>query len=720
MAIDMADGPVRDWIQAHAKEYGLEAATRYDRAHGIWSHDRPHIQLARGTPKTSYDSTPSLWAGDGQKLPSEDIPNPAAPSQPALRYTPGRAKMSGPAVADVQRKLDAAGYDIGPHGADGVYGKDTAAAVRAFEQATPGLDVDKGVVGTQVREALSHASPVPVSAGIADMIQRQAPHDFSIAGPKSVPTSSVGPDPILAGQDSFGRSAPFNVGAGNQPAIYASPPTGPYAGALRAGVTPGDVGSGGLNDLGSTTSGMAQLGNMGTGGAPTSVGFSFGPEGERDFAGSGEMKAGYPPTDARLSANVPQVDNGPGSGTFGTDLLGAILRAPGNAYDWITGDQPAAAAGKSSPFSVGAGNQPAIYANPPVGPYAGALRAGVTPAEAGSGGLNDLGSVMSGMAQLGGGQQQGSIGGAQYADAGGSPTPPSWTMPPGWSLGSGANPQRNDRSVIEEPGSGPMDGSSYGYAGGDVTPDPTPSYAPMFAGPSTSPSGFGGIGGVYPSPQPANMFNQYPDSYYAPGKMPTPQGGYNQVASLSDYLQSPVVGPPLPASVVPAGDPGNTMTPAGDNPAAADNGKDAAPDGMQPDAGLAGDPLGQVAAYDMAKANGLGAPKVAAVAPAVRVASPSVAPRVAAQAYGLTNSGYGTRYQAPASWGWGNSANAARSAGYTTGIASPQYAQIAASRGYSAPADAFTPGSGGAIYAYHANGQGGGTYVDSQGREHTY
>ena len=44
MAADLNAGPVRDWIQAHAKEFGLEAATAYDRKHGIWSHDPPHIQ----------------------------------------------------------------------------------------------------------------------------------------------------------------------------------------------------------------------------------------------------------------------------------------------------------------------------------------------------------------------------------------------------------------------------------------------------------------------------------------------------------------------------------------------------------------------------------------------------------------------------------------------------------------------------------------------------
>jgi hypothetical protein len=54
--------------------------------------------------------------------------------------------------------------------------------------------------------------------------------------------------------------------------------------------------------------------------------------------------------------------------------------------------------------------------------------------------------------------------------------------------------------------------------------------------------------------------------------------------------------------------------------------------------------------------------------------------------------------------------------GYTTG--SSYSASPFTPAGYTAPN--FNPTSGGALYAYHPDGQGGGTYTDSQGRIHSY
>ncbi len=74
-------------------------------------------------------------------------------------------------------------------------------------------------------------------------------------------------------------------------------------------------------------------------------------------------------------------------------------------------------------------------------------------------------------------------------------------------------------------------------------------------------------------------------------------------------------------------------------------------------------------------------------------------------------------------------ARAASSAGYTTGVGSPGYlsnptvAQALAS-GYHPPDFQYNSstgtGSGGAIYAYHPNGQGGGTYITSNGTVMNY
>ncbi|MDQ0314867.1 glycoside hydrolase family protein [Amorphus orientalis] len=66
---------------------------------------------------------------------------------------------TGEAVREVQRTLKGLGYDIGPAGADGIYGADTGAAVRAF-QGDHGLTVD-GKMGTATRTALEASQAVP-------------------------------------------------------------------------------------------------------------------------------------------------------------------------------------------------------------------------------------------------------------------------------------------------------------------------------------------------------------------------------------------------------------------------------------------------------------------------------------------------------------------------------------------------------------------------------
>jgi len=65
--------------------------------------------------------------------------------------------MNSPAVTRLQEQLASLGYDLGRHGPDGVYGEDTAAAVRAFQRAA-GLavtgKVDAEVTAPQLDAAL--------------------------------------------------------------------------------------------------------------------------------------------------------------------------------------------------------------------------------------------------------------------------------------------------------------------------------------------------------------------------------------------------------------------------------------------------------------------------------------------------------------------------------------------------------------------------------------
>ncbi|MGB6117890.1 MAG: peptidoglycan-binding protein, partial [Mesorhizobium sp.] len=80
----------------------------------------------------------------------------APPSPPAAPENPRMLArgMSGPEVADLQSALLAAGY---PVDRDGVFGLETASAVRRF-QADHGLSVD-GIVGPRTRAALDVTNP---------------------------------------------------------------------------------------------------------------------------------------------------------------------------------------------------------------------------------------------------------------------------------------------------------------------------------------------------------------------------------------------------------------------------------------------------------------------------------------------------------------------------------------------------------------------------------
>jgi peptidoglycan hydrolase-like protein with peptidoglycan-binding domain len=73
---------------------------------------------------------------------------------PTLRKGATDAKTGG-AVTRLQQQLTNAGFDVGPKGIDGVYGTDTAAAVRQVEKQYRLPTQDRGVAGTQVQAALA-------------------------------------------------------------------------------------------------------------------------------------------------------------------------------------------------------------------------------------------------------------------------------------------------------------------------------------------------------------------------------------------------------------------------------------------------------------------------------------------------------------------------------------------------------------------------------------
>ena len=69
-------------------------------------------------------------------------------------YTTLQNGSSGSEVKKLQQALINAGYSVGSTGADGIYGSNTAAAVKAYQKAN-GLSAD-GIAGNQTLSNLYH------------------------------------------------------------------------------------------------------------------------------------------------------------------------------------------------------------------------------------------------------------------------------------------------------------------------------------------------------------------------------------------------------------------------------------------------------------------------------------------------------------------------------------------------------------------------------------
>jgi peptidoglycan hydrolase-like protein with peptidoglycan-binding domain len=125
---------------------------------------------------------------------------------------------SGPEVAALQEFLISQGYDLGPMGADGEFGRRTRAAVMEFQRAN-GLDVD-GIVGDDTRGAMGQGgeeAETPIPRPRPDREAATAPEGESGLGQAMI--SAAGPfDPraATAAQPSIeapAMAAPQSAGA---------------------------------------------------------------------------------------------------------------------------------------------------------------------------------------------------------------------------------------------------------------------------------------------------------------------------------------------------------------------------------------------------------------------------------------------------------------------------------------------------------------------------
>ncbi|WP_434379928.1 peptidoglycan-binding protein [Melittangium boletus] len=170
---------------------------------------------------------------------------PVRASQPtflAAAAAPATLKEGsrGPQVADVQRKLTAAGFNPGP--ADGVFGAKTTAAVKAFQRAK-GLVAD-GVVGPKTHAALN-AKPTGSTGGlkegargpaVADAQRRLAAHGFN-PGPADGVFGPQTTAAVKAFQRAKGLVADGVVGPKTQAALAAAPVSQPPPATPAGGVS---------------------------------------------------------------------------------------------------------------------------------------------------------------------------------------------------------------------------------------------------------------------------------------------------------------------------------------------------------------------------------------------------------------------------------------------------------------------------------------------------
>lgn len=205
-----------DWANLIARRYPavLEATTPQEAFQALktggYATDPKYVSKLMA----AYSKvTGTSYAADGQKLPPASV---SPIGSRTLRYK-AINKMNGEDVRALQQTLVNAGYDVGKAGADGIYGRDTAKAVAAYQLAynkarqragLPSIKVD-GIVGPNTREPLVRVMAIQRASAIPDNSLEARDERAAARLPQAAPITDVTRAPLAP--ISQGRQVPDTV-----------------------------------------------------------------------------------------------------------------------------------------------------------------------------------------------------------------------------------------------------------------------------------------------------------------------------------------------------------------------------------------------------------------------------------------------------------------------------------------------------------------------------